>query len=54
MKKIFFLVVILTLSLLCRAQERKYSTFYYQRATLFQEQTCQKPWNQRRYLYGSI
>ena len=78
MKKIFFLVVILTLSLLCRAQERKYSTFYYQRATLFeelpvtssdiiflgnkrcrmggtvQEQTCQKPWNQRRHLYGSI
>ena len=37
MKKIFFLVVILTLSLLCRAQERKYSTFYYQRATLFEE-----------------
>lgn len=36
MKKIF-LVVILTLSLLCRAQERKYSTFYYQRATLFEE-----------------
>ena len=39
MKKIFFLVVILTLSLLCRAQERKYSTFYYQRATLFEEVT---------------
>ena len=37
MKKIFFLVVILTLSLLCRAQERKYSTFYYQRASLFEE-----------------
>ena len=26
MKKIFFLVVILTLSLACHAQERKYST----------------------------
>ena len=37
MKKNFFLAVILTLSLLCRAQERKYSTFYYQRATLFEE-----------------
>lgn len=37
MKKVFFLVVILTLSLACRAQERKYSTFYYQRATLFEE-----------------
>lgn len=37
MKKILFLAVILSLSLLCRAQERKYSTFYYQRATLFEE-----------------
>ena len=37
MRKNFFLAVILTLSLACHAQERKYSTFYYQRATLFEE-----------------
>ncbi|WP_307997259.1 SGNH/GDSL hydrolase family protein [uncultured Bacteroides sp.] len=36
-RKFFFLVVILSLALVCRAQERKYSTFYYQRATLFEE-----------------
>ena len=53
MKKIFFLVVILTLSLLCRAQERKYHKRCRMGGTV-QEQTCQKPWNQRRHLYGSI
>lgn len=37
MKKNFLLMVILTLTLACHAQERKYSTFYYQRATLFEE-----------------
>lgn len=37
MKKHFFLAVILTLSLACHAQGHKYSTFYYQRATLFEE-----------------
>lgn len=37
MKKNLFLAVILTLALACHAQERKYSTFYYQRATLFEE-----------------
>lgn len=37
MKKNLFLAVILTLALVCHAQERKYSTFYYQRATLFEE-----------------
>lgn len=37
MKKFVFLMTVLALSLLCHAQERKYSTFYYQRATLFEE-----------------
>lgn len=37
MKKLFFLMVVLTIALTCHAQERKYSTFYYQRATLFEE-----------------
>lgn len=30
-------MTVLALSLVCHAQERKYSTFYYQRATLFEE-----------------
>lgn len=37
MKKFVFLMTVLALSLVCHAQERKYSTFYYQRATLFEE-----------------
>lgn len=37
MKKLVFLMTVLALSLLCHAQERTYSTFYYQRATLFEE-----------------
>ncbi len=38
MKKTFFLAVLmLSLAWAGRAQERKYSTFYYQRATLFEE-----------------
>ncbi|MEY8684649.1 SGNH/GDSL hydrolase family protein [Bacteroides sp. AN502(2024)] len=36
-KKFFFVVLVLFLAGVCRAQERKYSTFYYQRATLFEE-----------------
>lgn len=37
MKKFVFFMTVLALSLVCHAQERKYSTFYYQRATLFEE-----------------
>lgn len=37
MKKFVFFITILTVALACYAQERKYSTFYYQRATLFEE-----------------
>lgn len=37
MKKIFFIMVVLLVSLKISAQERKYSTFYEQRATLFEE-----------------
>lgn len=37
MKKLFLLMVLMSLPLVCRAQERKYSTFYYQRATLFEQ-----------------
>lgn len=37
MKKFVFFVTILAVTLACHAQERKYSTFYYQRATLFEE-----------------
>lgn len=37
MKKFVFFVTILAVTLACYAQERKYSTFYYQRATLFEE-----------------
>ncbi|WP_294471584.1 SGNH/GDSL hydrolase family protein [uncultured Bacteroides sp.] len=37
MKKFVFLMTVLALSLVCHAQERTYSTFYYQRATLFEE-----------------
>lgn len=37
MKKFVFLMTVLALSLVCHAQERKYSAFYYQRATLFEE-----------------
>ncbi|WP_279114519.1 SGNH/GDSL hydrolase family protein [Muribaculum intestinale] len=36
-KKLFFLMAILALASSIHAQERKYSTFYYQRATLFEE-----------------
>lgn len=36
-KKLFFLMAILALVSSVHAQERKYSTFYYQRATLFEE-----------------
>ena len=36
-KKLFFLLAILALASSIHAQERKYSTFYYQRATLFEE-----------------
>lgn len=37
MKKILIFVVVMALAWTCRAQERTYSTFYYQRATLFEE-----------------
>lgn len=37
MKKLFLLMVLMSLPLVCRAQERKYSTFYYQRTTLFEQ-----------------
>lgn len=37
MKKILFIMVTLLVSLTSSAQERKYSTFYEQRATLFEE-----------------
>ncbi|WP_300300323.1 SGNH/GDSL hydrolase family protein [uncultured Muribaculum sp.] len=37
MKKIMFLLAVVAVALSCHAQERKYSTFYYQRATLFEE-----------------
>lgn len=37
MKKILFIIVTLLVSLMSSAQERKYSTFYEQRATLFEE-----------------
>lgn len=37
MKKFVFFMTVLALSLVCHAQERKYFTFYYQRATLFEE-----------------
>lgn len=37
MKKILFIIVTLLVSLTSSAQERKYSTFYEQRATLFEE-----------------
>ena len=37
MKKKLFLMAILALASSIHAQERKYSTFYYQRATLFEE-----------------
>lgn len=37
MKKFVFFMTILAVALACHAQERKYSTFYYQRATLFEE-----------------
>lgn len=37
MKKFVCLMAILAVTLACHAQERKYSTFYYQRATLFEE-----------------
>ena len=36
-KKLIFLMAILALASSIHAQERKYSTFYYQRATLFEE-----------------
>lgn len=37
MKNVLFIIVILLASLTSSAQERKYSTFYYQRASLFEE-----------------
>lgn len=37
MKKTLFLMTLLAMSFVCHAQERTYSTFYYQRATLFEE-----------------
>lgn len=36
MKKLFLLLMVCCLTLTVNAQERKYSTFYYQRATLFE------------------
>lgn len=36
MKKVFILLVVCCMVLTVNAQERKYSTFYYQRATLFE------------------
>lgn len=37
MKRIFFILLVLILSVDIYSQKRKYSTFYYQRATLFEE-----------------
>lgn len=37
MKKVVFLMTVLAISLACHAQQGKYSTFYDQRATLFEE-----------------
>ena len=37
MKNVLFMVMMLWYAMACHAQERKYSTFYEQRATLFEE-----------------
>lgn len=37
MKKTVFLLAVMAMALSCHAQERKYSTFYHQRASLFEE-----------------